>query len=147
MSLLSSLCLAGCFVLLGVKRVCSIKRNTYTLYEILSFISTVKNNIRFSNMSYENLIEEAKKEDYKYINFNENITASCYVDKKVKADFTCFVNKIGTTDETGQLALCDEYTEKFKRYYNESVSGEKSRVNVVGAICILSVVCSLLLGV
>ena len=57
-----------------------------------------------------------------------------------------FTKKIGTTDETGQIALCEEYQERFKEFYKESANKEKSRVNVIGAIGILSVVCVLILG-
>jgi hypothetical protein len=97
-------------------------------------------------MDYESLIECGKKEGYSYISFENGVTLSKYATKKAQADFLCFINKIGTTDETGQLMLCDEYLERFKGYYNESASNEKGRVKVVGALSVLSVVCAFLLG-
>jgi hypothetical protein len=146
MNVLSSLSLAGCFLLLGINRISSIKKNTCALNDALSFITMVKNNIRFSMMDYESLIECGKKEGYSYISFENGVTLSKYAAKKAQADFLCFINKIGTTDETGQLMLCDEYLERFKGYYNESASNEKGRVKVVGALSVLSVVCAFLLG-
>ncbi len=146
MNVLSSLCLAGCFLLLGINRIRTIKKNTCALNEALNFISMVKNNIRFSMMDYESLIECGKKEGYTYISFENGVMLSEFASKKARADFLCFINKIGTTDELGQMTLCDEYTERFKGYYNESASNEKGRVKVVGALSVLSVVCAFLLG-
>ncbi len=146
MNILSSLCLAGCFLLLGINRISTIKKSTSALNEAVSFITMVKNNIRFSMMDYDNLIECAKKEGYLYISFENGVALSKNTTRKAQADFLRFINKIGTTDETGQLTLCDEYLERFKGYYNESASNEKGRVKVVGALSALSVVCAFLLG-
>lgn len=146
MNIIGSLCLSFCFVILGVNRVVNIKRNTLSLYEAIIFINMVKNNIRFSSMNYENLIECGKKEKFSFINFDDGVNLSKYVNEKVRREFSGFVNKIGTTDSTSQLSLCDEYIERFKAFYNESVCNEKSKVNVVISISVLSVVCVLILG-
>lgn len=146
MNIISSLCIAFCFVLLGVNRVVNIKRNTLSLYEAVKFINMVKNNIRFSSMNYDDLIECGKKEKFSFINFCDGVTLSDYVSDKVRQEFSGFVNKIGTTDSAGQLSLCDEYIERFKTFYNESACNEKSKVNVVVSISVLSVVCVLILG-
>jgi hypothetical protein len=106
----------------------------------------VKNNIRFSSMNYENLIECGKKEKFSFINFDDDVKLSKYVNEKVRLEFSGFVNKIGTTDSAGQLALCDEYIERFKAFYNESACNEKGKVNIVVSISVLSVVCVLILG-
>ncbi len=146
MNLFSSVLLSLCFILLGVNRILNIKRNTLTLQEAIRFINSVKNNIRFSAMDYDTLIETAKKENYLYIEFEDGITISKYAGETAKREFLGFTEKIGTTDSFGQLSICDEYIERFKELYNESVSGEKGKVNVVGAISVLSVVCVLILG-
>lgn len=146
MNIISSLCIAFCFVLLGVNRVLNIKRNTLSLYEAVRFINMVKNNIRFSSMNYDDLIECGKKEKFSFINFNDGVRLSEYASEKARREFLGFVNKIGTTDSVGQLSLCDEYTERFKAFYNESAGNEKGKVNVVISISVLSVVCVLILG-
>ncbi|MBO7179141.1 MAG: hypothetical protein J6V78_02260 [Clostridia bacterium] len=146
MNIISSLCLALCFVLLGVNRILNIKRNTLSLYEAVRFINMVKNNIRFSSMDYENLIKCGKMENFSFIDFSKGISLSAYASEKVRSEFLSFVNKIGTTDEAGQLSICDEYIERFKVFYNESASNEKGKVNIVGALSVLSVVCVLILG-
>lgn len=146
MNIITSLCLSLCFIFLGINRVINIKRNTLSLYEAISFINMVKNNIRFSSMNYENLIECGKKEKFSFINFDDDVKLSKYVNEKVRLEFSGFVNKIGTTDSVGQLSLCDEYIERFKVFYNESACDEKSKVNVVVSISVLSVVCVLILG-
>lgn len=146
MNIISSLCIAFCFVLLGVNRVLNIKRNTLSLYEAVKFINMVKNNIRFSSMNYDDLIECGKKEKFSFINFNDGVRLSEYASEKARREFLGFVNKIGTTDNLGQLSLCDEYIECFKAFYNESAGNEKNKVNVVISISVLSVVCVLILG-
>ena len=146
MNIFTSLCVAVCFAVLGVSRILNIKKCTLTLCEAVKFINSVKNNIRFSSMDYENLINEGKKEGFLYINFNGGVTLSDYAGEKAKHEFSCFVNKIGTTDEEGQISLCEEYAEKFKVFYKESVSVEKSKVRVIGALSVLSVICVLILG-
>ncbi len=73
MNIITSLCLSLCFIFLGINRVINIKRNTLSLYEAISFINMVKNNIRFSSMNYENLIECGKKEKFSFINFDDDV--------------------------------------------------------------------------
>ena len=146
MNIVVSFAMAFCFLLLAINKIINIRRGTQTLYEAVKFINLVKNNIRFSMMDYNNIVESGKKEGFSYVNFNEQITLSEYVDEKIQDEFLAFTKKIGTTDEAGQLSLCDEYIERFKEFYKESATKEKSRVNVIGAIGILSVVCILILG-
>lgn len=146
MNIVVSFAMAFCFVLLAINKIINIRRGTQTLYEAVKFINLVKNNIRFSMMDYNNIIECSKNEGFSYVNFNEQITLSDYVDERKQAEFLAFTKKIGTTDEIGQIALCEEYQERFKEFYKESANKEKSRVNVIGAIGILSVVCVLILG-
>lgn len=146
MNIVPTLLLSICFILLGVNRILNIKRNTLALYEVVSFINFVKNNIRFSSMDYDSLVENAKKENYSYIEFENEITLAKCTGEKHRREFLSFTEKIGTTDDFGQISICDEYIEKFKSFYNESQSSEKGKVNVVGAISVLSVVCVLVLG-
>ncbi len=146
MNLFSSLLLSFVFVLLGVNRIINIKRNTRALYEAVKFMNSVKNNIRFLSMDYVTLIENAVKENYAYITFDKCITISDCVGEKIQKEFLEFTKKIGTTDEEGQLCLCDEYIERFREFYKESASKEKAKVNVAGAISVLCVVCVLVLG-
>ena len=69
-----------------------------------------------------------------------------YLYLKIQKEFSGFVERIGTTEEEGQLSICDEYIERFREFYKESASKEKAKVNVVGAISALCVVCVLVLG-
>ena len=146
MNLFSAVLLSFVFVLLGVNRISNIKSNTRALGEAIKFINSVKNNIRFLSMDYVSLIENAEKENYSYISFDKYITISPCVGEKIQKEFLEFTKKIGTTDEEGQLCLCDEYIERFRELYKESASKEKAKVNVVGAINVLCVVCVLVLG-
>ena len=134
------------FYFAGAEQDYAYKRNTLTLYEAIKFINFVKNNIRFLSMDYDSLIESAKKENYSYLDFSDGVSISKYVGEKVQREFLNFTGKIGTTDSSGQLSICDEYIEIFKEFYKESVKNEKGKVNVVGAISVLSVVCVLILG-
>lgn len=146
MNAFSSVILAVVFILLGVNKILNIKKNSEALYETVKFISSVKNNIRYLSMDYDSLLENAKNENYSYITFEPETKLSDCVGEKRQKEFSQFIEKIGTTDEAGQMNLCDEYIERFKEFYNESISKEKAKVNVVGAISVLCVVCVLVLG-
>ena len=95
MNSIGSLCLGCCFILLGINRVLTIKRNTLSLYEAVRFINMVKNNIRFSSMNYDDLIECGKKEKFSFINFSNGVSLSEYASEKARREFMGFVNKIG----------------------------------------------------
>ncbi|MBR2877058.1 MAG: hypothetical protein IKC01_07965 [Clostridia bacterium] len=140
-------CIVACCVLLaGINRIMNIKKCSKALYEAIRFINLTKNNIRFSSMDYDGLVESGKKEGFSFISFDGNISISDCVGEKLKNEFESFVRKIGTTDETGQMSICDEYIEQFKNYYNEYKKNEKGKINVVGALSAFCVVCILILG-
>ena len=60
MNIVVSFAMAFCFVLLAINKIINIRRGTQTLYEAVKFINLVKNNIRFSMMDYNNIIECSK---------------------------------------------------------------------------------------
>jgi hypothetical protein len=146
MNMINTFLLAGCIILTGINRVLNIKKCGKALYEIIRFINLVKNNIRFSSMDYEGLVASGKNEHYAFIELGESISVSDCVGERIKKEFCSFVEKIGTTDEAGQMSICDEYSERFKNYYNDYKKSEKEKINVVGAVSTLCVVCVLILG-
>lgn len=114
------------------------------LDDAVRFVNFVKSELRYRSADFGAIYEKGKAQKYSHIKFeNGEIKLSLCSDDGFKNEFSDFINRIGTTDEAGQLALCDEYSKRFsdmleKRRKNEN---EKIQVNtalsVFGALCLL----------
>lgn len=128
----------------GVVSAVKQKSVSSALDEAVRFVNFVKSELRYRSADFGAIYEKGKSQKYSHIKFeNGEIKLSLYSDDGFKNEFSDFINRIGTTDEEGQLALCDEYSKRFsdmleKRRKNEN---EKIQVNtalsVFGALCLL----------
>jgi hypothetical protein len=61
-----------------------------------------------------------------------------FLDKSVGVkfceDFKGFINKIGTTDEEGQINICEEYKERFEEILTKRKVKEKEKLQVNTAL-------------
>ena len=88
---------------------------TNALGEIIRFINLVKTEVRYTTADFENIFLKGKAQNYKYISFSDNqIFLSKSVGEKLNDEFKGFINRIGTTDEAGQINICEEYKEQFE---------------------------------
>ena len=136
--------LAATFLFSGILNVLKQVRITNALDEIIRFINLVRAEVHYTTADFENIFLNGKSQNYKYLSFSDNeIFLNKDVGDKVGEDFKGFIKRIGTTDEYGQIKLCEEYKERFedlltKRKINEK---EKLQVNtalsVFGALTIL----------
>ncbi len=145
MNIVSAVFLSSCFVLLGINRIINIKKETTALGEAVRFIDFVKNNIRYSSMNYENLVANGKKEGFKFIRFSNKIMLSDCVSEKYCREFSNFTEKIGRTDDLGQISLCEEYKERFSMFYKDSLSSQKGKMSVSSAVSVISVMAVMIL--
>lgn len=123
------------------------KRKTLALDEIVRFIMFVKSEVHYRASDFETLITSASKQNYRFINFDGlNILPDAICDENVKTEFICFINRIGTTDSYGQLALCDEYLNRFSEILAERKQKEKSKTQVNVALSVLSALCIIILS-
>ncbi len=126
------------FTLSEVKK---FKSESVALREILSFISSVKAELRFKLADIETLFLSSLKDDFKYITFCENrLMLKGVKNREIIKSFEAFTSKIGTTDSDGQIALCEEYYTRFNELLNEFKLKEKSKIQVNTALGVLGAV-------
>lgn len=136
----------GAFACVTAGAVNAVKQKgvSVALDDAVRFVNFVKSELRYRSADFGAIYEKGKAQKYSHIKFeNGEIKLSLCSDDGFKNEFSDFINRIGTTDEAGQLALCDEYSKRFsdmleKRRKNEN---EKIQVNtalsVFGALCLL----------
>ncbi len=135
-------------VMLGLNDCIKYRKNIRALQELLSFIDVLKNDIVFKKSSFPELLAAVEKEAYSFIKVKEGafFLDGC-TDKNAVNEFKSFTSKIGTTDDTGQISLCDSSKAYFQRLYNEMCSKEKSKMQVnlslgiLGAVSLIIVFC------
>ncbi len=112
-------------------------KNTGALDEIVRFINFVKTEVHYRTAGYEDIYQKAKAQNYKYLSFSEGeIYVNKAVDVKLTEEFNGFIKKIGTTDEAGQISICDEYKERFEELLINRKSKEKERLQVNTALSV-----------
>lgn len=135
------------FLVIGAYDILKQKRKTNALDEIVRFSSFIKGELNFRTSDFESLINSAQKQKYQYIKFEElKIYPDECCDDKLKTEFMQFVNRIGTTDTDGQIALCDEYISRFSEKLCERKENEKSKIQVSAALSVLSALCVIILS-
>ncbi len=137
-----SIVLAVGFVSIGLGNACRQKKCTQALEEAVEFIINVKNQVRFQRAEYLSIYNASKTENYKFITLeNEQIFLTEYAGTKNVKEFSDFINKIGTTDEDGQLSLCDEYYEKLSNSLKAQSLREQEKIQVNTALSVLAALC------
>lgn len=117
---------------------------TKALDEIVRFINFVKTELNYKKSEFLHIYSIGKKQKYKYLSFSDGqIYADDAVGTEIIEEFNSFVKKIGTTDQEGQLSLCDEYKSRFEELLinKKSKGKEKLQVNtalsIFGALTVL----------
>ncbi len=129
--------LASGFLLSGLLNVLKQITSTSTLDEILRFINLAKTEVNYRNAEFSDIYSKALKQNYKYISFRDGeIYANRKLGTKLSEEFICFVRKIGTTDNAGQIALCDEYIVRFEQALNDRKTKEKEKLQVNTALSV-----------
>lgn len=131
------ICFAILFLSIGaincLKQVSVIK----ALEEIVSFISLIKMSVNYTSAGFDEIILSGKKQNYKYLSFSDN---EIYLDKsvgdKLSGDFNSFINKIGTTDQDGQINICEEYRQRFQEKLFDLKIKEKEKIQVNTALSV-----------
>lgn len=122
------------------------KRKTCVLDEIVRFVLFAKSELHYRTPDLENLFCSARKQNYSYLSFDEfGVQPDALCDEEIKKEFTEFVGRLGTTDTDGQLALCDEYANRFTERLTERKLKEKSKIQISAALSVFSAMCVLVL--
>lgn len=122
---------------IGLYDCIKVKKTTHLLEEIVDFIGLLKNEINYKKASYPDLMCIGKKQDYTYILFDKHKPEVSDINPDLSKEFLRFTEQIGTTDEQGQIAICNDYSEKFSRYLKNQRSKETSRLQVNLSLSIL----------
>ena len=127
--------LATSFLISGALNVLTHTRVTNAMDEIVRFINLVKTEVHYTTADFEKIFSKGKAQNYKYISFSDDeIFLNKSVGVKLNNDFNGFINKIGTTDEAGQLNICQEYKERFEELLNKRKEKEKEKMQVNTAL-------------
>lgn len=125
------------FLISGAVNVLKQMRITLALEEIVAFINLVKTEVRYTMADFENIILRGSTQNYKYIIFSDN---GISLDKSVRGhlgnDFANFINKIGTTDEEGQINICEEFKGRFEEKLMKRKMKEKEKLHVNTALSV-----------
>lgn len=128
-------------ILFGVYDCMKFKKNTRIIEEILSLLELFKNEINYRKASYSELLQAGEKQGFRYISFqNGKICLDCDDGHMLSREFGHFTEKIGTTDTQGQVALCEEFTEKLRFLLDKQRAGEDSKLQVNLALSFLGAV-------
>lgn len=123
------------FIISGVVNVAKQTKVTNALDEIIRFISLVKTEVHYTTADFEKIFLKGKAQKYKYLVFSDN---QIYLNKSVGEsfcdEFNGFINKIGTTDESGQINICEEYKERFDDVLTKRKEKEKEKMQVNTAL-------------
>ena len=131
------LLLATLFLFSGALNVLKQVGTTKALEEIIGFISLVKTEVHYTTADFEKIFLKGKAQNYKYLSFYDNqIFLNKSADERINEDFNSFINKIGTTDEEGQLNICQEYKERFEEILRKRKIKEKEKLQVNTALSI-----------
>ena len=123
------------FLFSGVLNVTRQMRITNALDEIVRFISLVKIEVHYTTADFENIFLKGKSQNYKYLSFSDNqIFLNKSVGRNFCADFNSFIDKIGTTDEEGQINICEEYKGRFEEFLTKRKVKEKEKLQVNTAL-------------
>lgn len=124
-------------MLSGILNVLKQISNTGTLDEILRFVNLTQTQVRYRNAEFNDIYLLGIKQNYKYLSFLQGeIYPNKALGTELSEEFKAFVEKIGTTDEAGQIALCDEYKARFEEALINKKAKEKERLQVNTALSV-----------
>ena len=146
MKMLFSVFLAFSFLGIGIAGVLKQKNYTRSLEEAVRFIGFVKTELHYRRSDFISIFESGCEKGYKNIHFeNQQIRLDKTAGGINVKEFSDFVECIGTTDESGQFALCDEYSARFGERLKNQLKKESEKIQVNTALSVLGALCVLIL--
>lgn len=110
---------------------------TKALDEIVRFVTLVKTELNYKKSEFLHIYSTGEKQNYKYLSFSDgNIYADNAIGAEIIEEFNSFIKNIGTTDQEGQLSLCDEYKSRFEEALINRKSKDKEKLQVNTALSV-----------
>lgn len=142
MKMIFSIIMALSFLAIGIMGALKQKRCTCSLDEAVKFIGFVKTELHYRNSDYGSIFEAGRQKGYKNIYFeNQQIQLDKNAGEINVKEFSDFIEHIGTTDEVGQLTLCDEYCNRFGERLRNQLKKESEKIQVNTALSVLGALC------
>ena len=133
-------------IVIGVHEVKRQRQKTMLLDQAERLVSFIRAELHFHSPDCESLYNSAVSNGFDCVRFCDGLLAPVGdFGDNATAELKVFLSSVGTTDTEGQLALCDEYQQRIKRYLDEQRLTEKSKAHVDFAVCLLSVFCVVVL--
>lgn len=129
-----------CIVYAGAMQINEIKKKSVMLDEIIRFIHFLRTEMNYKATDFYTLCRKAEEKEYKYISFEENVCLNRCTIGEINNAFSEFVSNIGTTDNQGQIELCDVYIYQFSEMAQKSKNNERGKIRVSAAISVLCAV-------
>ena len=131
------LLIAFSFLAFGFFNVIRQIKITKALDEIVRFVSLVKTEMNYRKSEFLHIYSIGEKQGYKYISFSDGqIFADNAVGAGIIEEFNSFIKNIGTTDQDGQISLCDEYKNRFEEALINRKSKDKEKLQVNTALSV-----------
>lgn len=131
------LLIAFSFLAFGFFNVIRQIKITKALDEIVRFVSLVKTEMNYRKSEFLHIYSIGEKQGYKYLSFSDGqIFADEAVGAGIIEEFNSFIKNIGTTDQDGQISLCDEYKNRFEEALINRKSKDKEKLQVNTALSV-----------
>jgi hypothetical protein len=125
-------------LLFGVYDYLKYKKCINALEEAVKLFNLFKNEIYYQGSDYNALCRLGENQGFRVLAFKDSaILLQGVEDKQIQKEFSYFVEKIGTTDIEGQLAVCTEAVDKLSTILNERTKKESSKLQVNMSLSIL----------
>ncbi len=125
-------------IFFGIYDFLKYKRCVNALEEAVKLFNLFKSEIYYKDSDYYSLCKAGEKENFKYILFNNSVISLGGIDdRRIKAEFSYFAEKIGTTDIEGQLSVCTQAIEMLSGILKEYSKKEASKLQVNMSLSIL----------
>ncbi len=123
------------------------KKGTAAVRKAAEFVKYVRAEVRFNSSLSEEILSKAKQKRFCEL-FSENgkpVLPSA-AGSEAREVFCEFCERIGTTDRESQLELCDSFGERLNEILKDRLCGEREKIRVNTALCLLGAVTVLVMG-
>lgn len=123
------------------------KKGTAAVRMAAEFVKYVRAEVRFNSSLSEEILSKAKQKRFCGL-FSESgvpVLPSA-AGGEAREVFGEFCERIGTTDRESQLELCDSFAERLNEILKDRLRGEREKIRVNTALCLLGAVTVLVMG-
>lgn len=135
------------FVLAAFANAAFQKKGTAAVRKAAEFVKFVRTEVRYNCLPSDEILQKARQKRFGEL-FGENGTPELpsAAGRDAREVFADFCAGIGTTDREGQLEICDCFGERLEEILKTRLLGEKEKIRVNTALCLLGAITVLVMG-